>query len=210
MTPFFLAAKQTLHIVISLTYSLTDSQGNTMMDTTTFMSYNSTGLDSAKIRFSLDLCEEYDVDFLAIQEHFKFVNTDRYFKSGFVDFSSYVIPGHRSPGQMMGRAKAGLAQLCSKKYDVKRVRVGATGFRVQAQVIETPSCRILWLNTYLPTDPQLQRYDDRELQEVLTEVKRILQTAQYDDVVWGSDLNWDPSRNTQFSRSLASFVQETG
>jgi hypothetical protein len=42
---------------------------------------------------------------------------------------------------------------------------------------------------------------------VLIEVRNILQTTQYDDIVWGSDLNWDPSRNTQFSRSLAEFVQ---
>ena len=66
------------------------------------------------------------------------------------------------------------------------------------------------MNTYLPTDPQLQRYDDWELQELLVEVRNILQTAQYDDIVWGSDLNWDPSRNSQFSRTLARFVQETG
>ena len=180
------------------------------MDTTTFMSFNSTGLDSAKVRFSLDLCEEYDVDFLAIQEHFRFVNTDKFFKSSFVDFSSYVVPGHRSTGQMTGRAKAGLTQICSKKYSVNRVRVVTAGFRVQAQILETPTSRVLWLNTYLPTDPQLQRYDDSELQEVLMEVRNILNNTEFDDIVWGSDLNWDPSRDFQFSRSLASFVQETG
>ena len=63
--------------------------------TTTFMSYNSTGLDSAKIRFIFDICDQFDVDFLSLQEHFKFVNVARYFKSGFGDFSSYVVPGHR-------------------------------------------------------------------------------------------------------------------
>ena len=41
-------------------------------------------------------------------------------------------------------------------------------------------------------------------------MKTILQTAQYDDVVWGSDLNWDPSRNNKFSRTLANFIQESG
>ena len=80
-----------------------------MNNTVTFMSYNSTGLDSVKVKFSLDICEIYGVDFLSIQEHFKFVNTDKYFKSGFNEFTSYVIPGHRGPGQMTGRAKAGLA-----------------------------------------------------------------------------------------------------
>ena len=39
-------------------------------------------------------------------------------------------------------------------------------------------------------------------------VRNILESAEYDDVVWGSDLNWDPSRNTQFARTVAAFVQE--
>ena len=50
------------------------------MDLVTFLSYNSTGLDSLKVQFSHDICSEYDVDFLSIQEHFKFVNCDKYFK----------------------------------------------------------------------------------------------------------------------------------
>ena len=102
------------------------------MASITFMSYNSTGLDSVKARFSNDLCQEYSVDFLSIQEHFKFVNTDQFFKRSFSEYSSYVKPGHRAPEQMTGRAKAGLAQLSSRKYNIKRVRVNTPGFRVQA------------------------------------------------------------------------------
>ena len=94
-----------------------------MDETVTFMSYNSTGLDSVKVKFSLDICEKYDVDFFSLQEHFKFVNVDKYFKTGYSDFTSYVVPGHRAPGQMIGRAKAGLAQLCRREYDIKKKRV---------------------------------------------------------------------------------------
>ena len=111
---------------------------------------------------------------------------------------------------MSGRAKAGLAQLSRGELDVKKVRVVTTNFRLQAQVLELPTSRVLWLNTYLPTDPRLQQYDDSELQEVLEEVRNILNNIQFDDLVWGSDLNWDPSRNTQFSRTLDAFVRELG
>ena len=160
-----------------------------MEDIVTFMSFNSTGLDTVKNRFCIDICEEYDVDFLSLQDHFKFVNSDKFFKSGFKSFSSYVIPAHRAAGQMMGRAKAGLSQLSSKGYAVRKIRVTTTGYRVQAQVLDLPTTRVLWLNTYMPTDPQLQQYDDNELQEVLEEIRDILSTAQYDDLVWGSDMN---------------------
>ena len=110
--------------------------------TTTFMSFNTTGLDSVKVKFSLDICNQYDVNFLSIQEHFKYVNPDRYFKSKFVNFSSYVLPGHRSPEQLTGRAKAGLAQLCSNKYEVKKIRVSSSSFRIQAQVLEFSTSKV--------------------------------------------------------------------
>ena len=47
-------------------------------------------------------------------------------------------------------------------------------------------------------------------QEVLEEVRTIFDTAQFDDIIWGSDLNWDPSRNSQFSRTMSAFMQEMG
>ena len=167
----------------------------------TFMSYNPTGLDSTiKCRFSNSICDEYDVDFFAVQEHFKFTSTtDQYFKKKFPGYFSYVLPGHRSPGQDSGRAKAGLAQLTSKSIQVKKQRVDTFGFRVQAQILNLPSTRILWLNTYFPTDPQNKgEYDDHILREVLEQVESIIINNEFDDIVWGSDLNWDPSRNTFF------------
>ena len=135
----------------------------------TFMSYNPTGLDSTvKCRFSNDICEEHDVDFLSIQEHFKFTaTTDQYFKKKFPDYYSYVVAAFRSPGQESGRAKAGLAQLTRKGIQVKKDRVATQGHRVQAQILNLPSSRVLWLNTYLPPDPQLKgEYDDSALREV--------------------------------------------
>ena len=118
---------------------------------------------------------------MSIQEHFNFVDPETVFKSGFKDFSCFVIPGHRT--QNVGRAKAGLAQLCRNNYDGKKlvpphakicmersVAVGGankifitSGFRIQAQVLELPTTRVLWLNTYFPTDPKKQKYDDGEL-----------------------------------------------
>ena len=123
------------------------------MDSLTFRSFNSTGLDSVKAMFFNYLCNNYNVNFLAIQEHFKFINTDKFFKRSFGDFSCYVKPGYRAPEQLTGRVKAGLAQMCSMKYNVKKYRVNTHGFRVQAQVLELLNSKMLWLNTYLPTDP---------------------------------------------------------
>ena len=46
--------------------------------------------------------------------------------------------------------------------------------------------------------------------EVLEQIESIIKGNEYDDIVWGSDLNWDISRKTYFSRTMASFVEGLG
>ena len=155
------------------------TQQVTGVDYTTFQSYNSTGLDSTKVSFINDVFTEYNVDYASVQEHFKFVKTtNEYFVTKFPDFHSYVIPGHRSAGQDTGWAKAGLSQLARKSLVVRKERVTTSSFRIQAQVLHFPSTQVLWINTYLPTDPQnIHEYDDEELQAVLDQVRELLDTA---------------------------------
>ena len=129
------------------------------------------------------------MDYLSIQEQFKCnKTTDKFFRDNYNFYHSYVIPGHRAPGQDHGRAKAGLAQLSKKSLAVRKDRVVTRNFRIQAQVLNFSSRRILWLNVYLPTAPQtLVQFDDTELVQVHT----IIYTVTFTDVVLAGDLNWD-------------------
>ena len=72
-------------------------------------------------------------------------------------------------------------------------------YRIQAQVLHFPTSRILWINTYFPSDPQTVLFDDSELLEVLCELTKLVETTDYSDIVRNGDLNWDPSWNTGFS-----------
>ena len=150
------------------------------------------------------------MDYISIQEHFKqsSKSLDKYFRNNFSDYHSYIIPAFRSPGQDSGRARTGLAQLSRKSIFVKKERVVSRSFRIQAQVLNLPSSRLLWINTYLPTDPQRANYDDTELSEVLEEVEKILTGVAYTDVLWTGDLNWDMGRTTQFSRNMHRFMEK--
>ena len=72
---------------------------------------------------------------------------------------------------------------------MKKDRVTTYGYRIQAQLLNIPTCKLLWLNTYLPTDPLwIHDYDDTELREVLLEVESILANSSYTDVIWAGDL----------------------
>ena len=128
------------------------------VNSTTFMSYNCTGINNpVKCHWINNICDEFDMDFLSIQEHFKNSKvTDIYFRTKFPKYFILIVPGYRNPGQETGRAKAGLAQLSSKKLAVKKERVTSKHYRVQSQVLHFPTTNVLWVNTYLPTDPQLK------------------------------------------------------
>ena len=181
------------------------------VDSATFMSYNCTGLDNpVKCRWLNNICDEFNVDFMNIQEHFKnSKSTDKFFRSRFPSYHSVIVPGQRSPGQDTGRAKAGLAQCSKKSLAVRSKRVTSNNFRVQAQVLHLPTTSVLWINTYLPTDPQnIRQYDDTELQSCLTEVENIVTNTAHTDIVWGADLNWDMARNTQFALTVSRFMEK--
>ena len=45
---------------------------------------------------------------------------------------------------------------------------------------------LTWINAYFPMDPGTRIFDDHELTEVLNAIESILDTAQFDDVLFVS------------------------
>jgi hypothetical protein len=132
-------------------------------DVVTFMSYNVTGADSIKCQWIREVQAEHFVNYCAIQEHFKTVNTtDQWFRKQFRDSHCYVIPAYRLPGVDTSRGRGGLVQLALKNLAVKRTRILTKSPRIQAQILTFQTCKVLWINCYMPCDPQLQTFDDTE------------------------------------------------
>ena len=145
--------------------------------TINFMSYNSTGLDTAKVNWINDIINLCDIDCFQLQEHFKATKSlERFFKKEFANSDSFVIPAYREAFQDTGRAKGGLAQLVKKTLDIKKEKVPTKHWRIQAQVLHIKDYRLMWINCYFPTDPQTLNYDDQELLTVLDELKVFLTT----------------------------------
>ena len=59
--------------------------------------------------------------------------------------------------------------------------------RIQAQVLNFPSSRLLWINAYLPTDPRTIVFDETELLAVLGDIEAVLDNTHYDDVLISGD-----------------------
>ena len=179
--------------------------------TVNFLSYNSTGISQPKCCWIRELCKILDITYLSIQEHFRnSKSTDKYFCDEFQAYNSYVIPGFRALGQDSGRPKGGLAQLSDKNLSVRKDRILTKNFRIQAQLLNFPNSRLLWINSYLPNDPLTVNFDDTELTEVLVEVEKIMDKTDFDDIIWNGDLNWDMARNSGFSLTMDRFMKRIG
>ena len=47
--------------------------------------------------------------------------------------------------------------------DLKTDRISTKNFRIQAQVLNFPTSKLLWMNTYFPTDKGGDNFDEEEL-----------------------------------------------
>ena len=96
--------------------------------------------------------------------------------------------------------------MTTRSLEGKRSRVQTTSRRLQAQLLAFPACKVLWINGYLPCDPQLQDFDDTELVATLSHVESLVTAHPECEVVWAADLNWDVSRENHFTRTVASVL----
>ena len=71
----------------------------------TFMPYNMTGADTVKCQWVREFATDYEVDYCALQEHFKTVKTtEQWFRKQYGDYHTYVVPAYRMPGVDSGSA----------------------------------------------------------------------------------------------------------
>ena len=64
------------------------------------------------------------------------------------------------------------------------------------------------LNTYFPTDPRCNDFDETDLLLTLSGVKEVTDNYDFDSLVWTGDINADFRRNTKFFRLINEFICE--
>ena len=70
--------------------------------------------------------------------------------------------------------------------------------------------KILWINAYFPTDPQLINYDETELLGTLSSIEKIIEDTTFDEIIFGADFNWDETRNSGFAACMDRWVDRVG
>ena len=147
---------------------------------------------------------------MSVQEHFQSQfsggrkttgKAAQVFSDNFTNYKSYVIPAVRAPDVIQGRAAGGLAQLTRKDVDVYSERVSTDNSHLQAQVLHFPTCKLLWVNVYMPDDTRAARgnFDDTKLVRILSDIEMIMDRAVFDHCCVQGDWNFDPSRRSGFA-----------
>ena len=108
-------------------------------------------------------------------------------------------------GTDTGGCKGGLAQLSLESIDVRKERLKTKNWRLQAQILNFPQIRVLWINAYLPTDPQVESWDETDLVCCLSEVESIINVSDCNNILLCGDLNWEMKRKSKFSNVMKSF-----
>ena len=174
-----------------------------------FISYNSTGLDRIKIVWINEVLETLKVDCLQIQDHFKAIKTsEQFFKTNFKKYDSYVKKAVRDNSSHAGRPRGGLAQFVSKERNIRKERIVSSSWRILAQILHVNDYKLLWINIYMPTDPQTQSMDESEVISTLNEIEKIIQNNKFNDLLCAGDLNYDESRKTRFCRIVYELLQK--
>ena len=82
-------------------------------------------------------------------------------------------------------------------------------WRIQAVKISlSASSSILLINSYFPTDPRTNDFDEDELRETLHEITSVIDKNSCNKFLLLGDINCDFRRNTRFVHSISSFLQE--
>ena len=206
----------TEHNYVNLDKSKKDSSNDTSSGTKNiyksicFFSYNSRGFGEAnqEVCKTLMVENDYYIPILCNQENFILHGNRRkvaqclpgskiYFKKAVKDSL------HR------GRAKNGMFIAIPKFMEQNTKNVSPDHWRLQALTLNMSNNKILVINSYFPTDPKIKDFDTDDLFSTLSAIQGILNDNSFDSVIWMGDINTDFSRNSQFTRYIQDFIDET-
>ena len=69
--------------------------------------------------------------------------------------------------------------------------VSPNNWRIQAVTMTLTSVKILLINSYFPVDPKDNKAASDDLIETIQCIRTVLNTQEYDTVIWAGDINSD-------------------
>ena len=173
-----------------------------------FYSFNSRGFDEDKqdICRLLTLNNDINLPILCNQENFLLRNNCYKARQCLTD--SHIYFKEAVMESSYGRPKNGMFIAVPKEIKENVMDVSPDQWRTQAILVNTVNCKILVINSYFPTDPKTHDFDAADLLSTLATINDVLNTNNFDHIVWAGDLNADFRRNNNFTQVIDQFIEK--
>ena len=172
------------------------------------LSQNTTGWGNHKSGFLEDLGEILKAKIIAVQEHMLLKPNLYKLTSAFRNYEAYPIEAKKSSENIsQGRPSGGIALLWRKelnKYITPMTSLKST--RVQGILLTLNNTKFLIINTYFPTDPRVEAFDEFELQSTLQDIAFLRDNTPHNHCIIMGDINADFTRSTRFVEAVKDFV----
>ena len=114
-----------------------------------------------------------------------------------------VINGHDR-----GRAKNGMFVAVPESVKNQVEDISPDFYRVQVLKVTFRTSTCVIVNSYFPCDPQARGNEDPELLVTLTTIQSVLNTTEFDSVIWAGDINADFVRSSHHTEMVQEVVTE--
>ena len=176
-----------------------------------FLSYNSRGFSEQKQDFCKTLISQEIIGnreaIFCNQENFLLRNSSYKITRTFPNHHCFINPAIKS-NHDKGRARNGMFIAVPNSLINHVNDVSPGHWRIQAVKISLPSSTILLINSYFPTDPKTNNFNEDDLQETLQVITNVIDKNHFNSVLLLGDINCDFSRNTRFVQAVQTYLQE--
>lgn len=175
------------------------------------ISHNTTGWSEYKASILNTILLSHSISVFGIQEHMQLKPNLYKIESKFHNYETFSLPAYKSTEFISkGRPSGGLSLGYSKNIlNFVEHLVVPNSRRVQGLKVKLPEATYVFINTYFPTDPRTDNFDDNDLITTLQDIRFILNTCSIsDNLVLLGDLNTDLGRNSRFVNIVKSFIEE--
>ena len=171
-------------------------------------SYNSRGFSKSKQDFlqALTIIASDSLPVICNQENFLLKANEYFSRNSLPDY--HIIFNPATKEDLGGRPKNGMFVAVPDSVKEKVKDVSPPSNRMQSLLFKFDTCKILLINTYFPTDPKTNDFDDTDLNVLLSQIRGAITDNEFDQLIITGDINTDFRRNTRFVKIVEEFISE--
>ena len=107
-----------------------------------------------------------------------------------------------------GRPKNGMFMAVPSNFKNSFHDVSPDFWRLQAAIVKCSNSKVIIINSYFPVDPRTVTFDDSELLETLQHIRSILNSNEFNHILWAGDINADFIRRSGHVKAVKEFIEE--